>query len=30
MELKGTHDRGIDDADNIAAIYRYMHTNRKS
>jgi inhibitor of KinA sporulation pathway (predicted exonuclease) len=30
MELKGTHHRGIDDAHNIAAIYRYMQTNRKS
>lgn len=29
MELKGTHHRGIDDAHNIAAIYRYMQiTNR--
>ncbi|NET69672.1 MAG: exonuclease domain-containing protein [Sphaerospermopsis sp. SIO1G2] len=26
-ELKGTHHRGIDDARNIAEIYRYMHTN---
>lgn len=29
MELKGTHYRGIDNAHNIAAIYRYMQTNRK-
>lgn len=26
MELQGTHHRGIDDARNIAAIYRYMQT----
>ncbi len=29
MELQGTHHRGIDDARNIAAIFKYMH-NRKS
>lgn len=26
LELKGTHHRGIDDARNIAAIYRHMKT----
>jgi 3'-5' exoribonuclease 1 len=26
MELQGTHHRGIDDARNITAIYRYMQT----
>lgn len=30
MELKGTHHRGIDDARNIAAIYRYMLTQKRS
>ena len=30
MELQGTHHRGIDDARNIAAIYRYMQTTQKS
>ncbi|MEM7556321.1 MAG: 3'-5' exonuclease, partial [Cyanobacteria bacterium P01_A01_bin.84] len=29
MELKGRHHRGIDDARNIAAIYKYMHTHNK-
>lgn len=29
IELKGTHHRGIDDARNIAAIYRYMNTNKR-
>ncbi|MBD2386821.1 3'-5' exonuclease [Cylindrospermum sp. FACHB-282] len=28
MELKGTHHRGIDDARNIADIYRYMKTQK--
>lgn len=27
IELQGTHHRGIDDARNIAAIYKYMHQN---
>ncbi|WP_088239398.1 3'-5' exonuclease [Calothrix rhizosoleniae] len=26
MELQGTHHRGIDDARNIATIFKYMHT----
>ncbi|MFM2063432.1 MAG: polymerase PolC-type [Cyanobacteriota bacterium] len=30
MELKGIHHRGIDDARNIAAIYRYMQTTKIS
>ncbi|MBD2566865.1 3'-5' exonuclease [Anabaena lutea] len=30
MELQGTHHRGIDDARNIAAIYRHMQTNKRS
>lgn len=30
MELKGIHHRGIDDARNIAAIYSYMHSNKRS
>ncbi|MBD2296193.1 exonuclease domain-containing protein [Anabaena sphaerica FACHB-251] len=30
MELKGIHHRGIDDARNIAAIYRYMQTTKRS
>jgi inhibitor of KinA sporulation pathway (predicted exonuclease) len=30
MELKGIHHRGIDDARNIAEIYRYMQTNKRS
>ncbi len=30
MKLQGTHHRGIDDARNIAAIYRYMQTTKKS
>ncbi|HLO88425.1 MAG TPA: 3'-5' exonuclease [Nostocaceae cyanobacterium] len=29
LELIGTHHRGIDDARNIAAIYRHMHTQIK-
>ncbi|MGD1873965.1 MAG: exonuclease domain-containing protein [Mastigocoleus sp.] len=29
MDLKGRHHRGIDDARNIAAIYKYMNTNGK-
>jgi inhibitor of KinA sporulation pathway (predicted exonuclease) len=28
IELKGTHHRGIDDARNIAAIFRYMNTTK--
>ena len=28
MELQGTHHRGIDDARNIAAIYKYMNQNK--
>jgi inhibitor of KinA sporulation pathway (predicted exonuclease) len=28
LELQGIHHRGIDDARNIAAIYRYMQTNK--
>ncbi|MEA5620348.1 3'-5' exonuclease [Cronbergia sp. UHCC 0137] len=28
LELQGTHHRGIDDARNIAAIYRYMQTQK--
>ncbi|GAB1539255.1 3'-5' exonuclease [Scytonema sp. NUACC21] len=28
LELKGTHHRGIDDARNIAAIYRHIKTQR--
>ncbi|KAF3888699.1 MULTISPECIES: 3'-5' exonuclease [Nostocales] len=28
IELQGTHHRGIDDARNIAAIYRYMKTQK--
>ena len=28
MELQGTHHRGIDDARNIAAIFKYMHTQK--
>lgn len=28
LELQGTHHRGIDDARNIAAIYRYMQLNK--
>jgi inhibitor of KinA sporulation pathway (predicted exonuclease) len=28
IELKGTHHRGIDDARNIAAIYRHMKTRK--
>ncbi|MGI2905299.1 exonuclease domain-containing protein [Tolypothrix sp. VBCCA 56010] len=30
LELKGTHHRGIDDARNIAAIYRHMNTKNPS
>ncbi|BAT56051.1 exonuclease, RNase T and DNA polymerase III [Nostoc sp. NIES-3756] len=30
MELIGTHHRGIDDARNIAAIYKYMKTKKLS
>jgi inhibitor of KinA sporulation pathway (predicted exonuclease) len=30
IELKGTHHRGIDDARNIATIYRYMQTHQNS
>lgn len=30
MELIGTHHRGIDDARNIAAIYKYMKTQKPS
>ncbi|MBK1986275.1 exonuclease domain-containing protein [Sphaerospermopsis aphanizomenoides BCCUSP55] len=30
MELQGTHHRGIDDARNIAAIYRYMQMTKSS
>ncbi|MDZ8051190.1 MAG: exonuclease domain-containing protein [Aulosira sp. ZfuVER01] len=30
LELQGTHHRGIDDARNIAAIYRYMQTQARS
>ncbi|MBW4608944.1 MAG: exonuclease domain-containing protein [Hassallia sp. WJT32-NPBG1] len=30
LELKGTHHRGIDDARNIAAIYRHMKTKKLS
>jgi inhibitor of KinA sporulation pathway (predicted exonuclease) len=30
MELIGTHHRGIDDARNIAAIYKYMKTHKPS
>jgi len=30
LELKGTHHRGIDDARNIAAIYRYIKTHRNT
>lgn len=30
IELKGTHHRGIDDARNIAAIYRHMHITNPS
>jgi inhibitor of KinA sporulation pathway (predicted exonuclease) len=30
LELKGTHHRGIDDARNIAAIYRYMKVSKLS
>lgn len=30
LELKGTHHRGIDDARNIAAIYRYMRVSKPS
>ncbi len=28
IELKGTHHRGIDDAKNIAAIYKYIKTRK--
>jgi len=28
MELQGTHHRGIDDARNIAAIFKYMHNQK--
>ncbi len=28
IELQGTHHRGIDDARNIAAIYKYMNQNK--
>lgn len=28
LELQGTHHRGIDDARNIAAIYKYMNQNK--
>lgn len=28
IELKGTHHRGIDDARNIAAIYKYIKTKK--
>ncbi|BAY61600.1 exonuclease RNase T and DNA polymerase III [Calothrix brevissima NIES-22] len=28
LELQGTHHRGIDDARNIAVIYRYMNLNK--
>ncbi len=28
MELQGTHHRGIDDARNIATIFKYMHTQK--
>ncbi|MDJ0676263.1 MAG: 3'-5' exonuclease [Calothrix sp. MO_167.B42] len=28
MELQGIHHRGIDDARNIAAIFKYMHTQK--
>ena len=27
IDLQGTHHRGIDDARNIAAIYKYMNQN---
>ncbi|OUL19623.1 exonuclease [Nostoc sp. RF31YmG] len=30
LELQGTHHRGIDDARNIAAIYRYIQTHARS
>lgn len=30
LELKGTHHRGIDDARNIAAIFRHMNTRKAS
>ncbi|MGI8499943.1 MAG: exonuclease domain-containing protein [Hassallia sp.] len=30
LELKGTHHRGIDDACNIAAIFRHMNTKNQS
>ena len=30
LELKGTHHRGIDDARNIAAIFRHMNTKKSS
>jgi inhibitor of KinA sporulation pathway (predicted exonuclease) len=30
IELKGTHHRGIDDARNITAIYRYMKTQKQN
>ena len=30
LELKGTHHRGIDDARNIAAIFRHMNTKNQS
>jgi inhibitor of KinA sporulation pathway (predicted exonuclease) len=30
LELQGRHHRGIDDARNIAAIYRYMQTKKRN
>jgi inhibitor of KinA sporulation pathway (predicted exonuclease) len=30
LELKGTHHRGIDDARNIAAIFRHMNTKKST
>jgi inhibitor of KinA sporulation pathway (predicted exonuclease) len=30
LTLDGTHHRGIDDARNITAIYRYIQTTQKS
>jgi len=30
IELQGTHHRGIDDARNIASIYKYMKTKKSS